>query len=141
MAPKTKKRKTTPPKLSKLSDEAQRAMNLVDGEVSRLPPESALYFSEMDPSGRVFGTRPTEIPEKHGTKTVPDGHPECLHDKTFVISGVLESLTRDEATNAIKRHGGRVTSAVSGKTTFLLVGKEAGGAKCAKVRPSRDLHP
>ncbi len=54
--------------------------------------------------------------------------------KTFVISGVLDSLYRNEAEDLIKAHGGRVTSAVSGKTTFLLAGQNSGRSKWNEVR-------
>ena len=53
---------------------------------------------------------------------------------TFVVSGVLDSLERDEAEDFIKRHGGKVTSAVSGKTTYLLVGVDCGKSKYAKAK-------
>jgi hypothetical protein len=38
----------------------------------------------------------------------PRGHPDCLTGKTFVVSGVLDSLKREEAEDFIKRHGGKV---------------------------------
>ena len=38
----------------------------------------------------------------------PRGHPDCLTGKTFVVSGVLDSLKREEADDFIKRHGGKV---------------------------------
>ena len=65
---------------------------------------------------------------------MPRGHPDAFTGKTLVVSGVLESLTREEAEDVFKRHGGKVTSAVSGKTTFLLVGHDCGRSKVAKVR-------
>ena len=64
---------------------------------------------------------------------VPRGHPECLRDKVFVITGVLDSLWRNEAEDLIKKHSGRVTGSVSGKTTFLVTGTQAGRGKTAKV--------
>ena len=66
---------------------------------------------------------------------VPRGHPECLSGKTFVVTGVLEALARSEAVELIKRHSGRVTGSVSGKTTFLLVGEGCSKSKLATVRP------
>ena len=65
---------------------------------------------------------------------VPRGHPDCLTGKTFVITGNLESLGRDEAAEVVKRHSGRVTGSVSGKTTFLLVGQDSGKKKIDMVR-------
>jgi replication factor C subunit 1 len=59
-----------------------------------------------------------------------------LKDKTFVITGVLDSLWRNEAEDLVKRHSGRVTSAVSGKTTFLVAGTQAGKSKMKAVSPN-----
>ena len=49
-----------------------------------------------------------------------------LTGKTFVITGTLPSMTRDEAKETIVAHGGKVTGSVSGKTDFLLAGEKAG---------------
>ncbi len=47
---------------------------------------------------------------------------------------MLESLRRPDAEELIKRHGGRVTSAVSGKTSFLVVGRATGKSKFFQAR-------
>jgi len=46
--------------------------------------------------------------------------------KTFVLTGELEEMTRQEAKELIENHGGKVTSSVSKKTNFLLLGKSPG---------------
>ena len=51
---------------------------------------------------------------------------------TFVITGTLPSMTRDEAKAFIERHGGKVTGSVSGNTDYLLAGESA-GSKLAKA--------
>lgn len=73
-------------------------------------------------------------PPHKGEKEVPEGAPECLAGLVFVISGTLDSLEREEAEDLIKRHGGRVTSAVSKKTTYLLVDEDIGGSKSKKAK-------
>ncbi len=47
-------------------------------------------------------------------------------DKTFVLTGQLESFNRDEVKNIIEQNGGKVSSAVSKKTDFVIVGKSPG---------------
>lgn len=49
-----------------------------------------------------------------------------LDGKTFVISGTLPALSRDEAVELIRRNGGKITSSVSSRTDFLLVGEKPG---------------
>ena len=46
--------------------------------------------------------------------------------KTFVLTGTLPTLTREEATAKIESLGGKVTGSVSKKTDFVLAGEEAG---------------
>ena len=50
----------------------------------------------------------------------------ALEGCTFVLTGALEGWTREEATEEIERRGGRVTSAVSGETDYLVVGADPG---------------
>jgi DNA ligase (NAD+) len=46
--------------------------------------------------------------------------------KQFVLTGKLETLTRDEARALVEAHGGRVTSTVSKKTDYVIAGEDAG---------------
>ena len=53
--------------------------------------------------------------------------------KQFVLTGKLETLTRDEARALIESRGGRVTSTVSKKTDYVIAGDDA-GSKLDKAR-------
>lgn len=46
--------------------------------------------------------------------------------QTFVLTGTLPTLSREQASQAIQAHGGRVSGSVSKKTSYLLAGEEAG---------------
>lgn len=51
---------------------------------------------------------------------------------TFVITGTLPTMSRDEAKELIEAHGGKCSGSVSKKTTYLLAG-EAAGSKLTKA--------
>jgi DNA ligase (NAD+) len=51
---------------------------------------------------------------------------QLLSGKTFVITGTLPTLKRDEAKDLIQKAGGKVTDSVSKKTDYVIVGEEAG---------------
>ncbi len=54
---------------------------------------------------------------------------------TFVLTGALEKFTRDEAAEEIESFGGKVSGSVSKKTTYVVVGENAG----SKERKAREL--
>ncbi len=58
-----------------------------------------------------------------------------LQGKTFVLTGTLPTLTRDEAGKLIMEAGGKVSGSVSKKTSYVVAGEEAG----SKLEKARDL--
>jgi len=56
-----------------------------------------------------------------------------LAGKTFVLTGTLPSMTREEASELIQSYGGRVSGSVSKKTSYVLAGEEA-GSKLTKAQ-------
>ncbi|KAK8165626.1 replication factor RFC1 C terminal domain-containing protein [Phyllosticta citrichinensis] len=69
-----------------------------------------------------------------GAVEVPEGKPNCLAGLTFVFTGLLQYLDRESAQALVKRYGGKVTSGPSGKTSYVVLGAEAGPSKLEKIR-------
>jgi DNA ligase (NAD+) len=77
-------------------------------------PQNMEVLHKLKGGGVIFPTG------EEGEKEKP------LSGKVFVLTGGLEGLTRDEARRVIEEMGGRVTSSVSKKTDFVVVGKDPG---------------
>jgi DNA ligase (NAD+) len=60
---------------------------------------------------------------------------DLLSGKTFVLTGSLESLTRQEAKERIRLLGGKISSSISSKTSFLVTGTEPG----SKLNKAKEL--
>jgi len=71
-----------------------------------------------------------EVPEDQRTAAAAPGR---LTGKTYVITGTLASMSREQATAALERLGAKVANSVSGKTTGVVIGAEP-GSKADKAR-------
>jgi DNA ligase (NAD+) len=74
-----------------------------------------------------------------GVKATDEGEPDQqvvfqpLAGKAFVLTGTLDALSREEAAERIEQLGGKVSGSVSRKTSFVVVGRDA-GSKLEKAR-------
>jgi len=66
-------------------------------------------------------------------ESVAEPKKETLMGLTFVLTGTLPTMTRDEASELIKKNGGKVSSSVSKKTSYVVAGEEA-GSKLTKAQ-------
>lgn len=67
------------------------------------------------------------------TEAVAEEKLDILAGLTFVITGTLPTMTRDEVSMLIKKNGGKVSGSVSKKTSYLVAGEEA-GSKLTKAK-------
>uniref|UniRef100_A0A8D0A237 Replication factor C subunit 1 n=1 Tax=Sander lucioperca TaxID=283035 RepID=A0A8D0A237_SANLU len=72
-------------------------------------------------------------PRALGSKEIPQGEENCLEGCVFVLTGVMESMERDDAKSLIERYGGKVTGNISKKTTYLVQGRDSGVSKLEKA--------
>lgn len=100
----------------------------------KTPKSDTASSSEKKPkfSYRQYLNR--EGPRALGSKEIPEGAPGCFEKLTFVITGVLDSLDRDEAADLVKKYGGKVAQQVSKNTSYMVVGIDAGPAKLEKAK-------
>jgi len=107
-------------------------------QVHEVGPKLAesIYKFLKQPENRelIKRLRDARLPMK--SETVEDEQPEQIFaGKTFVLTGTLDGMTREEATALIEQRGGRVSSSVSKKTSFVLAGRDPG----SKLEKARDL--
>ncbi|MGI8774196.1 MAG: NAD-dependent DNA ligase LigA [Actinomycetota bacterium] len=110
-----------------------KAMSLEDFEaiegIGPIIARSARSFFEQPRNLEIIGklqdagVDPKEAPKQTGGP---------FEGMNFVLTGGLDSFTRDEAAAAIEERGGKVTSSISKKTSFVVVG-ESPGTKLAKA--------
>ncbi|MDY4052879.1 MAG: NAD-dependent DNA ligase LigA [Bacilli bacterium] len=74
-----------------------------------------------------LGVNPTSVDNQLSSKFL---------GQTFVLTGTLPTLTRDEASTMIENAGGKTSSSVSKKTTYVLAGSEAG----SKLKKAQELN-
>jgi DNA ligase (NAD+) len=85
-------------------------------------PENRELLSRLKLKGLNFYAETRDIPEK-----------EPLEGQTFVLTGTLSMMTREEARERIEARGGKVMSSVSSKTSYLVLGNSP-GTKLEKAR-------
>src|SRR5690606_15778874 len=90
------------------------------------------FFDE--PHNQALLRRLAEVGVRMVDDRAPEGPagPQRFAGKTFVITGTLPSMTRDEASALITARGGKVAGSVSRKSAYLVAGAEA-GSKLAKA--------
>ena len=90
------------------------------------------WFDEPANRELIEGFRRAGLTLEGARKVAPVG-PQPLAGKTFVLTGTLDTMSREEAQQRIEALGGKVTGSVSKKTSFVVVGAEA-GSKLEKAR-------
>ena len=85
----------------------------------------------------AFNANRADPSSSGGATDVPDGAENCLAGLTFVFTGILNSLGRDQGQELVKRYGGKITGAPSKKTSFVVLGSDAGPKKLETIRQYR----
>lgn len=87
------------------------------------------------PNPAAWRAKKAAAPIAHGSKSFPeDAEPDCLAGLTFVFTGELSSFSRDEVIEGAKKFGGRVTGNPSSRTSYVVLGTDAGPKKLEQIK-------
>ncbi len=92
----------------------------------------ASFFREPHNREVIDDLRSLGVHWDENAPAVPAAAPAPLKGKTFVLTGTLSTMSRDEAAARIEALGGKVTGSVTSKTSYLVVG-DSPGSKLAKA--------
>ena len=127
-----------------------KAAKIISGKyknIDNIIAASKEELSSIDDVGAVMAESITDFFSKEGNineieklknaglnmEEIPEeGSSDILSGKTFVVTGTMETMTRDEIKNLIEKNGGKVTSSVSKKTSYVVAG-ESPGSKLEKA--------
>lgn len=122
------------PSLGKKGQELKAKESVIEGVGETIAASLLAYFS--DPLHRQW----VEDLRASGLRFEEDSSPTPtapgVAGKTFVLTGTLPTLGRDEARELIERAGGKVSGSVSKKTHYVVAGEEAG----SKLDKARELN-
>lgn len=110
------------PSMDEIMNAGEEEISEIDGFGGVMAKEVVSFFSK--PSARLLVERLKDLGLTMTSARVVTG--TALEGKTFVLTGTLPTMGRKEATALIEQHGGKVTSSVSKKTSYVVAGEEAG---------------
>jgi DNA ligase (NAD+) len=119
-------------RVDRMLSATQEDIQEVDGIGPDRAESIAEWFSDESNRALVDELRSLGLRFEVGDELKPVEGPLTGH--TYVITGTLERFSHDEAAAALEAKGAKVGNSVSGKTTGLVVGEEAGNSKLTKAR-------
>ena len=137
--------------IRQVGEKAAKAVARVYGDIEKLFTATPEELTEIEDIGRITADCIADFFRHPHTRLMIDEMKACgvvmtslspdtgadsglpLAGLTFVITGTLPDMTREEASALIERNGGKVSSSVSKKTSYLLAGADA-GSKLTKAQ-------
>jgi len=122
------------PSLDELSKATPEAIDEIPGVGTTIAQSLADFFSRK--SNLAVIAKLCEAGVRLKAEKEGAGKPKKLAGKTFVLTGILQRYSREEASEKIIALGGRTSDSVSKKTDYLVVGSEPG----SKLKKARSLN-
>ncbi|MEG2338351.1 MAG: NAD-dependent DNA ligase LigA, partial [Clostridium sp.] len=121
--------------IEKLAKTDYESLIQVDEIGSKMAESIVQYFSDDKNTSLVEKLKLSGLRFEEEEKVTENTGSVSFEGMTFVLTGTLEQFNRSEAASIIESLGGKVSSSVSKKTTYLLAGKDAG----SKLKKAQDL--
>ena len=110
--------------IHKLSEATEENLLLINGIGVKIASSIVTFFSDAENKIEIKRLLERGV-EPYVKKATTDGL-QTFKDKTFVLTGELKGFTRDQASLLIKERGGKISSAVSKITSYVVVGDNPG---------------
>lgn len=101
-------------------------------------PDADPSYLKIDPDAasmnffQLKAKQAQDQPTSH--RDIPIAAPNCLNGLTIVFTGVLPSIDRDECARVAGQYGAKVTKSVSGRTSLVVIGRDAGPKKVQTIK-------
>ena len=95
------------------------------------PPKGEETKSKFQPGQHPNASAPAGAVD---ASEIPTGADNCLAGLSFVFTGQLDRLGREQGQNLVKQYGGKVTTGPSRKTSYVVLGSEAGPNKLRTIK-------
>ena len=115
--------------LEELFTKTKEEITLIDELGDKIADSIVTFFKQEQTRDIVNRLKQNGVNLKSQKKVIVD---ERFKDMTFVLTGKLPTYSRNEASDIIKKYGGKVSGSVSKKTTYVLAGED-GGSKLDKA--------
>ncbi|MDB5035956.1 MAG: ligase, NAD-dependent [Chlorobi bacterium] len=112
--------------IDRLMGATEEELTAVEDIGPRIAESVVRFFSDLGNHELIERLRAAGITFEGPARRVVTEADSPIAGKTFVLTGTLESYTREQVAALIEERGGKVTSSVSKKTDFVLAGAEAG---------------
>ncbi len=120
-SPPAKKSKVTKPEAVAKDSKAKV---VIDDAKEKTDKNAAAIAKEKKAGNKFYAAyMRREGPKNPGSKPVPIGKTNCFKDLKFLVTGVLDSMDRDDCKKIVEKYGGSCISGVTKKLDYLVVGK------------------
>lgn len=115
-----------------LMEAGEEELTAVD-EIGERIAQSVVQFFSSEKNREIIGRLKFQGLQFSLSEKQLENQTDMLKGKSFVVSGVFESLSRDELKKLIEDNGGKVSSSISSKTSYVVAGENMGPSKKTKA--------